>query len=299
MITRSLKAICLCLLCANLSACGLSVVADPKTNPVLEDRIGLWGRQPVGTLATTAERRVVLVRIAEDDPDTFGKFCAEPPPDAAENIASKLALALEAGAKITNVDPAGKIPEGEASARLETAKEIATSVQSLFHRSQGLQFYRDGMYNLCQGYLNKVINGDEFAKRADDLSKKSYALIKLELELTKGIIGGTPEARKPVLSETSDKDRVSQLRRDLKKAMDQKDEAKAKEVLAMLYDILVIKNAKAAADEGTMAGKDLKDALKELSSLAKKESRDKLQPTLLKDLDKEKFQGYFVPFDVQ
>ena len=60
---HALKVFSLCLLCVSLAACGLSWIAEPKTNPVIEDRVGhpLFG-QPMGTLATTAERRIVLVQ---------------------------------------------------------------------------------------------------------------------------------------------------------------------------------------------------------------------------------------------
>ena len=43
-----------------LSGCGLSAFVEPKANPVIEDKVGGL----VGTLATTAERRIVLVPIA-------------------------------------------------------------------------------------------------------------------------------------------------------------------------------------------------------------------------------------------
>ena len=47
----------LLLLAFTLSACGLSIFTDPKTNPVIEDRVGeRFHRKPLGTLATTAER---------------------------------------------------------------------------------------------------------------------------------------------------------------------------------------------------------------------------------------------------
>jgi hypothetical protein len=42
---------------------GCVFVASRKENPVIEDRIGLWGDEPLGTLATTAERRIALVRL--------------------------------------------------------------------------------------------------------------------------------------------------------------------------------------------------------------------------------------------
>jgi hypothetical protein len=79
-----------------LSGCAL--VGSRKENPVIEDRVGLWGNEPLGTLATTAERRIVLVRL-NDGANSIGRVCAEPPPDAAENIAAQLTTAIEAAFK--------------------------------------------------------------------------------------------------------------------------------------------------------------------------------------------------------
>jgi len=78
----------------SLSACGTTWFANPATNPVIEDRVGLWGQEVVGTLAVKADRRIIVVKM---DPES--QFCAEPPPDVAENITKELALALEAQIK--------------------------------------------------------------------------------------------------------------------------------------------------------------------------------------------------------
>ena len=112
--THVLKELSVFFICVSLSACGLNWIAEPKTNPVIEDRIGIHGQQPVGTLATTTERRIVLVKIAPKDPK-LGRSCAEPPPDAAENIANSLVLAVEVIAKT---------PDVEASARVELTKQL-------------------------------------------------------------------------------------------------------------------------------------------------------------------------------
>jgi hypothetical protein len=301
--TLALMAFSLCLLCASLSACGMSWIAEPKTNPVIEDRVGLFGRQPVGTLATTAERRIVLVRIAENDPK-LGQFCAEPPPDAAENIANKLALAVEATVKT---------PEAEGSGRLELAKQLATSVQSLFHRSQGLQFYRDSMYNLCQSYLNGALDPNQFIERSGVLLDKSHELILKELVLTQGIIGGPPPAPPSILQldDTglpsgrlrllqSDRVRAFKLVTDLDNAKREKSETKAKVALVELHDILVTNNAKLPSDspKRTMGDDELKSVLDRLRPLAIEASQDKLVlPAQLKDIStREDFQNMFIPF---
>ena len=49
------------LLTSLIIGCGHSFFADPKTNPVIEDKIKKGGQEILGTLATTAERRTVIV----------------------------------------------------------------------------------------------------------------------------------------------------------------------------------------------------------------------------------------------
>jgi hypothetical protein len=161
---------------------GCAFVESRKENPVIEDRIGLWGNEPLGTLATTAERRIVLVRL-NDGANSIGRVCAEPPPDAAENIAAQLTTAIEAAFKqpTANLDASGKV---------EASRAIATSVQTLFQRTQGLQLYRDGMYNLCQGYLNGIFDKSDFTTKYDTLLIETVKLIELEINQTKGNIGG-------------------------------------------------------------------------------------------------------------
>jgi hypothetical protein len=161
---------------------GCAFVASRRENPVIEDRIGIWTREPLGTLATTAERRIVLVRL-NDSSSTVGRVCAEPPPDASENIASQLSTALEAAFK----QPSANV---DATARVDATRGIATSVQSLFQRTQGLQLYRDGMYNLCQGFMNGIFDKFEFKEKYDSLLARSAGLIEKEIDVTNGSIGG-------------------------------------------------------------------------------------------------------------
>src|SRR5437870_5330754 len=112
-----------------VSGCGTAMFADPKTNPVIYHYAGFnVFDEPTITFALTAERRMVLVKTSD------GTACAEPSPDSAENIASQIRLALEAQVKEPKVEAAG---------RFDFAKDLATSVQQLFHRSQGGQLYRD------------------------------------------------------------------------------------------------------------------------------------------------------------
>jgi hypothetical protein len=177
------------LISALIFTTGCALVRSRRENPVIEDRIGLWSREPLGTLATTAERRILLVRL-NDSNSTVGRVCAEPPRDSSENIASQLSTAIEAAFRqpTANVD---------ANARVAAASGIATSVQSLFQRTQGLQLYRDGMYNLCQGYINGIFDAPTFIGKYDTLLAASVELIKEELKVTNGKIGREVPSTEP------------------------------------------------------------------------------------------------------
>jgi hypothetical protein len=122
-----------------------------------------YGTINIGTLATTAERRVVIINH-----DTNG-FCAEPPADAADNLTSSFAAAL-------------KGTDANVTASAEISKAFASSIKQLFKRSQGVQLYRDGMYSLCQAFINKAISSSQFSTMQADLLKESSTLIGKELQ---------------------------------------------------------------------------------------------------------------------
>lgn len=124
---------------------GCSTFTPPKAKPVIEDRVSVHKTSSVGVLATTPERRVVVVLM----PDQL--LCAEPSADVAESISSVLDGMVTASAK-------GKITEAEAG----LANSLATTARQLFVRSQGVQLYRDTSFVLCNAYLNKVISPEQF-----------------------------------------------------------------------------------------------------------------------------------------
>lgn len=157
----------LMILVATLSGCAL--FGSPKEHPIIEDHAneGWFGSKKVNVFSATAERRVVIVKFPDN------RFCAEPPPDVAESLVSSLSLLAQASAKETTA--------GEVRARLEATRSLATSIRSLFVRSQGAQFLRDGLYHLCQAYLNSTINEAQYLELYKDLLARSQALIVLEL----------------------------------------------------------------------------------------------------------------------
>lgn len=142
---------------------GCSVFTPPKEKPVIEDKVG----DRMGTIATTAERRVVLVDLKKDH------FCAEAAPDVAESLNSSIRIAAEYASK------AASGPERSANA--EIARTLSTSISTLFSRTQGVQLFRDGTYALCQARLNGAMPDAAFQKRFDDLLNHAVALIKEEI----------------------------------------------------------------------------------------------------------------------
>lgn len=141
--------------------------------PVIEDRISEHykfssneSRKTVGILATTPERRMVLVKMPEE------LFCAEPSPDAADNVSQAISAALEASVS-------GKLD----SAKIGVANSVATSVRQLFMRSQGIQLFRDGNFMLCNAYLNGIIKDKEdYINQQNKLLAAAEALIKEEIK---------------------------------------------------------------------------------------------------------------------
>jgi hypothetical protein len=102
--------------------------------------------------------------------DKTGRYCAEPPPDVAQNILNSLHVAMNASG--------GKLP---ADVSAEVSKAMASTAQSLLSRSQGLQMYRDGMYFLCQRFINGAIDTDRYREEAGQLLDQTTRLVRDEV----------------------------------------------------------------------------------------------------------------------
>lgn len=152
----------------SLSGCAMSWFN--ANGAIVEDKEGKFR-----TIAVKADRRVIIFD------ENAMHYCAEPPPDVAQNLAS----ALHVAANVSGAD----IP---ATANAELSKAIAVTAQKLMNRSQGLQFYRDGMYFLCQGYFNGMVSPEEMKTKAMSLLDKAYELIRFEIEISKGQINSPP-----------------------------------------------------------------------------------------------------------
>jgi len=138
--------------------------------PIIEDHSH---DNRVTAFATVPSRRMVI--LTENKKDS-GKIilCAEPSADVSDNIASSLAAAVTAKGPSSGDKSAGEVATS-------ISKTLATTAQHLFKRTQGLQLYRDGMYNLCQARMNGIINDVQFQTGAAELLKQSAILIQSEI----------------------------------------------------------------------------------------------------------------------
>jgi hypothetical protein len=156
-----------------LSGCGLNMFAGAKS-PVIIDKVG----NRVGTLSFTNDRRVVLVRLQESSGSEAGRFCAEPPHDADQKVTG--ALAAMRNLSMEKID---------ANLQEELTRSFAQNFPAFIRRTQGLQLYREAMYNLCQNYLNHAIKEDALQAQSNKIFELSVKLIERELALTQGIAG--------------------------------------------------------------------------------------------------------------
>ncbi len=154
------------------SISGCSLFTPPIEKPIIEDHSG-----NLGTLATVAERRMVVAKKDYNKDSWFNsyesKFCAEPSPDATQSLANALSFALKGSAEGLKEKP-------ELSAQF--SKSLATTAKSLFHRSQGVQLFRDGLYNLCQAYLNGAITGKQYYINYIYLLSQAAIIISAEVD---------------------------------------------------------------------------------------------------------------------
>lgn len=127
-----------------LQGCGLWIFTPSEEKAVVDEHIydTLDASGGVNALSTKLERRLVLMeRYKRKHGEYKLKVCAESPAEATQDLSSTF-------------DFAGTVEKVEISKLL---KALSTKVKPTFKRSQGLQFYRDGAFQLCQAYLNGLI----------------------------------------------------------------------------------------------------------------------------------------------
>jgi hypothetical protein len=288
------------LVAVSILVSGCALFTPRIEDPVITDNLGpQFGYSIASSLATTADRRIVLVRT-RTSPDGVGKagtFCAEPSPDAAENIASKVATAIEASVKTVKAEGEGKI---------DFARELATSFESLFHRTQGLQFYRDSLFNLCQGLLNATLTPEQYIDHLREVRALATKLIAEELQLTGGKVGGPRPGRRAVLSGAedldgagdqpvrSDRTRALRLVDAFKEAKEKNQPAEAKVRLAQLHDLLHRNLNETDAAKRTLSDSALVAVLDRVRPLAKADQQTKLAvPADVKGLTRDQFEALF------
>jgi hypothetical protein len=186
---------------------GCSFLTPPKEKPVIQDQVGpLFKEKTTHVFSLTPERRTVIVTPKKEplkdekgtiiilsdkegnqsiDKETVIKFCAEPPPDVAESLADTFRFLAEAELKKADADVAA-----------EFYKSFTSSAMSLFYRSQGVQLFRDGLFNLCQAQLNGLLKSGEYTTKYVDLLEVASKLISEEIEKME-LIRGT-EAQKAI-----------------------------------------------------------------------------------------------------
>ena len=156
-----------------LSGCGLNMFAGSKAPMVIDD-VG----DRVGTVAVATDRRLVLVRLQENSASEAGRFCTQPPLDADQNVTSALAAMRDLSTD--------KI---DASVKVALARSFAQILPAFVRRTQGLQLYREAMYNLCQNYLNHAIKDDALQTQSLKILDVSVKLIEQELTLAHEAMG--------------------------------------------------------------------------------------------------------------
>jgi hypothetical protein len=132
-------------------------------------------------LTTDASKRSIFLHLGDKEK----KFCSEPAPDAIGTIAAHLAANLAASPG----------PTSKAESSMQSKTE--TNIVELFQRSQGVQVLRDGMYRLCEAYLNGAIDKDTYADQLIALITTLDFVVPVELctksmEVIERLAAGNP-----------------------------------------------------------------------------------------------------------
>ena len=111
--------------------------------PVVENSVG----GVISTVSLSADRRNVMVVTTPGK--TQGRYCAEPPPDTAKEIATQLKAVAKLEAEV-----GGKPQKAEG----EINDLMREQMHVLATRTPALDAFRIGLYSLCQMYVIEAIN---------------------------------------------------------------------------------------------------------------------------------------------
>lgn len=132
--------------------------------PVQEEELFSWfGHLEYSYIATAPERRIVVFRFDDN------LVCAEPPADAADQVASALGAGLKG-------DYAG------IGGQINFSNELATTVKQLGRRTQALQLYRDRVFNLCIMLLNGRLSPADYVQLEQESFREGVRLLEMELD---------------------------------------------------------------------------------------------------------------------
>ncbi|GAA0579877.1 hypothetical protein [Caenispirillum bisanense] len=167
------------LLMSVLALSSVPACSAPREEVLYERHVpGLFTRHTaeIGVIATSASHRTIMFRV---NGNPKGSFCAEPPPDVAEAIASQLALSAKGALENTSSEPTAS---QKSSAELVYARALATSILALTRRSQGLQWARDQNFVLCVDRLTEKIGPEDYLRYKEYILTTSAALIEKEID---------------------------------------------------------------------------------------------------------------------
>jgi len=159
-----------------LSACNYK---PPITEDSVKPKTWYGARNTMATLASRPESRLSFINVAEGTP-RYASMCSEPPADAAASISSTFQGGLEVNA---GNDQGGKA---------ELASTLATAIQALTQRSQGVVLFRDASFRYCEAYLNGLLGKKDYFAEIKGLYTDAKLLIEKELDTNGGKIGHGP-----------------------------------------------------------------------------------------------------------
>jgi hypothetical protein len=148
---------------------GLLILIGVETTLLVRPLLLDDGRDAVDTkkmgnmemLILDASRRSIVV-------SNGGQFCSEPVPDAANTFAKEFAGKLSG-------------ERGDAKAAADLSQLVNVEISKLFERSQGIQALRDGMYRLCEAYINHAITEDTYQEHIANLTATLNFIVPIEL----------------------------------------------------------------------------------------------------------------------
>ncbi len=159
-------------------------------------------------LMLDASRRSIMV-------SADGKFCSEPVPDAVNTLAKEFASKISGAA-------------GDKNASADLSQLVNVDISKLFERSQGIQALRDGMYRLCEAYINHAISDDTYQEHIANLTATLNFIVPIELcsKLNREIVIAISNAAGATVTKQRDSSEKNQAVRTTSASQNDKLDAK-------------------------------------------------------------------------